>query len=1562
MKYLFSRLISVGCLLFVASFSLQAKNTPPSNINPYLNSSNVSQHAYDPFSASKKTAGAKHRAETGNTFYIKLAEDAGLDNADSNNKAKSKSATSSSSKSNKLSDIRDVTATKLEDILSHNNFTLRGVYPEISSSLFAATYNSSAKTNTATKSTASRNNWFKLQLGEQELSNTDLLKQISSLPEVEYVEQEVLFSLNPNEQSHSSTASDQTNSNNMSAKQAEYALSEQWYLERVHATEAWQHMIDNDLPAGGSPDVIVAVIDTGIDYQHEDLLNNLWKNPKEIANNGIDDDKNGIIDDIYGASFVGDTATGDPKDDNGHGTHVSGIIAAEGDNGLGIKGIAHNVKVMSLKAGQYSGILTSGAIVQAIDYAATHGADVINMSFGGGTYSKLVEDALANAYSTAVLVASAGNNKKSNDPYCDPDGYQRNYPASFNWVIGVMAQGQTPTAYGEEVAGFSNWECVASDGFEYEVMAPGTNILSTIPNNGYARWDGTSMAAPVVSALAALARSQWPDKDSYSSRFISGQLVATGDDKLGKIDRFGDGHYYKDLNGEQVLSSTPIPSLSYHSHWLFDNSELDTLNDNDGRADSGELINLGIVLHNQWGKASNVNVTLLANTPTGDPSPYIEMLTDTVNYGDVASFSNEDNGLLSQEGEITGVRLPFQFRVRPDAPNNMVIPFTLRITANNGFDEDDLNEYVFQGFGSDFSLQIQRGYEFPIFITEDMTLTKDKLWIINQPALIESGVTLTVEAGTQIQFFSSNESSNQQDSLPAKLSVRGKLNIQGSASEPVELFPSELKPAHRVKIEALEGGTISMDYVKVMNPYFEKLGGNFDVKHGYLTQYAFDGVLEHFAPLDKFLWATPLLELDSLSHSKLTWLGNSKNTILGYYFDIDAKTISHSLIESSNINSFVYSTLSSSVLLNNVRTADGLLPMNTSVPGDIYASDMHSIGYSYHENAALLAINPQQYGNANYALLSGKGVKGSSLSDEGLFNWYQDYATYLGGSIAIVEDEQELDQLAQYLEDSGNLATIFDNYDCGLQGCSEYFSSLYSAYIGLTDFDGDGQYLWVDGSELSYQPDYFNNNDNDPYVTMTGQSWNDVPYIVSYSFVLEFPADYDVSQLNQRRREYIAETSTNNAFLNRWWDESAHWQVISSKDNYRDEHEWFRSFAGNYWGTSNVELIENAISDFYDGKFEEEKIVYEPILSQANNDTYPFVTDIQLSTSLAQNTTDIGSELVTFTLSFNRDMNMTQSPRVSFGPAMPMTDYAVSGNWQDMRTWVGSFQITPFTGDGYQYIRVTEAVAADDAWLVTGNDGGRFRFNITTNTTESMQMQASSEPGYILLNWYVEQSALLHGINIYRAEGVDGNYVRIVQSLLESAETSYKDYSVEEGKEYSYKITLVYDGQESELSESVSSTAQAPAGNISVAQGSYSVAENAGSMDITMQRTNGDNGELRVEYQSADLSAVAGTDYTAVFGSVSFANGEMSKTISIDITDNTVWNEDKSFNFTISGDTVTTPNSVTVTITDNEPAPAPAVVASESKSSSGGGSISWVGLLFLLGLFSNKKRPNPRYA
>ncbi|GAB4411384.1 MAG: hypothetical protein OHK0032_07290 [Thermodesulfovibrionales bacterium] len=284
----------------------------------------------------------------------------------------------------------------------------------------------------------------------------------------------------------------------------------------IKGPEAW------DISKGSSS-VVIAVIDTGIDYNHPDLVGNIWTNPGENPTNGVDDDSNGYIDDFVGWDFTTCAkfnATGacvtpkpqdnNPMDDNGHGTHVAGIIGAKGNNGTGIAGLMWNVKLMALKALNADGEGTIADEIGAIQYAVAKGAKVINASFSGSEYSNAEFDAISSANNASVLVmAAAGNDGGNND--LAPE-----YPASYNLpnIISVAATDQN-----DNRATFSNFGLNS-----VHVAAPGVYILSTVPTSlwptGYDFLSGTSMSTPFVSGLAGLLY-------SYYTNFTYSQIRST---------------------------------------------------------------------------------------------------------------------------------------------------------------------------------------------------------------------------------------------------------------------------------------------------------------------------------------------------------------------------------------------------------------------------------------------------------------------------------------------------------------------------------------------------------------------------------------------------------------------------------------------------------------------------------------------------------------------------------------------------------------------------------------------------------------------------------------------------------------------------------------------------------------------------------------------------------------------------------------------------------------------------------------------------------------------------
>lgn len=253
---------------------------------------------------------------------------------------------------------------------------------------------------------------------------------------------------------------------------------------------------------------VVAVIDTGVDLDHEDLKKKIWKNTDEIADNGIDDDGNGYIDDKKGFDFVNNNGNPNPDPCNSgnggvsHGTHVAGIAAAKTDNSKGIAGMGWHTKIMALQVAGCDGSMSDAAIAEAVEYAVANGADVINLSLGGFGKSSVLEAVIEDAIAQGVVVVAAAGNEGIN---VDRFTYQ---PACITGVVTVAA-----TDSSDEAASFSNFGSGCVD-----IAAPGVNVLSTVYfeegssefGKKYDSYSGTSMATPVVAGIVSLLKAQEP--------------------------------------------------------------------------------------------------------------------------------------------------------------------------------------------------------------------------------------------------------------------------------------------------------------------------------------------------------------------------------------------------------------------------------------------------------------------------------------------------------------------------------------------------------------------------------------------------------------------------------------------------------------------------------------------------------------------------------------------------------------------------------------------------------------------------------------------------------------------------------------------------------------------------------------------------------------------------------------------------------------------------------------------------------------------------------------------
>jgi hypothetical protein len=287
-----------------------------------------------------------------------------------------------------------------------------------------------------------------------------------------------------------------------------------------------------------------------------------------------------------------------------------------------------------------------------------------------------------------------------------------------------------------------------------------------------------------------------------------------------------------------------------------------------------------------------------------------------------------------------------------------------------------------------------------------------------------------------------------------------------------------------------------------------------------------------------------------------------------------------------------------------------------------------------------------------------------------------------------------------------------------------------------------------------------------------------------------------------------------NAFLSPCWDPDLnHWlRVVGTPDLSTG----YCSLRDNYWGTDNTNLVSHMVVDYYDN-FTSAHVDYGEAAAQGFASTYPFVEGVVVNGQRLETVPELGAGRADFVVTFNRAMNTNIEPFVSFGPSPPYTDFSINprdadfhlltNGWVDARTWRGSAWVTPVTGDGYHLMRVSGAVAADDPWLVSGHDVGRFRFEARTMAVTAMSLQASGQEGAVRLVWQQNDYTLLAGYNLYRSDTQTGPWVRLNETVLPRGHEYYLDANVLPAVLKFYKFTVV----STDLTESEASPVAAAA-------------------------------------------------------------------------------------------------------------------------------------------------------
>ncbi len=492
--------------------------------------------------------------------------------------------------------------------------------------------------------------------------------------------------------------------------------SQQWGLEAINLPSLWNK------PKRTSKRPVIAILDTGVDIEHPDLAANIWTNTIEA--NGIarqDDDANGFVDDIHGWDFINNHSV--TNDFNGHGTHCAGIAAAVGNNGIGITGANPDALIMPVTVMQSDGSGDIATIIKGIDYATANGADVISMSFGGYSYSIAEEQALGRAYANAVLVAAVGNDGCCFEE-CIGCPSVPMFPAGFTFVLGVEASFDAAGNW----AGFSNYDVTGpiystfgeEQLYNYELRAPGVNIVSTFPNGRYKNLNGTSMACPLVAgAISRLLQT----KEVLSKELLFGDLIHSRPNMVGNIDL---SIVYN------ITDKDRHPELSLVSYSIADSID----GDGDGRADAGETMEIYPIFRNAWGQANHIRYWMKAGFYNeGD---WVWDDTTLVHFWQDTAYFDKP---LSSYAKTT-VLYPYRLTISPNCVDGRKINMTFFAICDNA--PDTLRQIV--------TLIVENGVEIGGMITEDMTLYPNVHYIVTSNLAIPDNVTLTIKPGTVLKF------------------------------------------------------------------------------------------------------------------------------------------------------------------------------------------------------------------------------------------------------------------------------------------------------------------------------------------------------------------------------------------------------------------------------------------------------------------------------------------------------------------------------------------------------------------------------------------------------------------------------------------------------------------------------------------------------------------------------------------------------------------------------------------------------------------------------------------
>ncbi|WP_024980179.1 S8 family serine peptidase [Flavobacterium succinicans] len=550
------------------------------------------------------------------------------------------------------------------------------------------------------KEVHSLKNTFVLDLKDKQENVLALAENLKANPNVEYAEPDYNYSVNDftvDSKIYTEADLKNTKATTTLVTPNDPLFSQQSNIAAIHLNEVW------DTYGTGNGSQTIAILDTGVDYNHPDLEPNIWINTKELNGiAGFDDDGNGFIDDIRGWDFINNDNA--PLDDNMHGTHVAGIAGAVGGNNLGVAGAAWNVKLMPLKVFQSNGEGNASTIALAVQYASINGATIINMSFGSFAESITLRNALENAYATSVLVGAAGNNASCIGPGLCPDKLPGVpfYPGAYSFVLGTQDIAQYSN-YDQDGSIFSSYPNLLN----YEVKAPGSGIMSTVPNGGYRSLTGTSMAAPLVSGGIALYLQQKPND---SKELLFGNLINTS---------------ASFVNFKAAMEVTPTPELKVLSAINKDNSNGQNGN---GFLEPNEIVDVFPLIKNYWGPTNDVRVGI-------EFAEFEDQSKATILVPEIAI------GSITAYASLQDLTKALKIQIASNVANNVNIKFALKVWSGPNKEFLTSTEYVITVKNSILLFGI---------INKDMTLYANKEYLVSDNVIFSENATITIEPGTTI--------------------------------------------------------------------------------------------------------------------------------------------------------------------------------------------------------------------------------------------------------------------------------------------------------------------------------------------------------------------------------------------------------------------------------------------------------------------------------------------------------------------------------------------------------------------------------------------------------------------------------------------------------------------------------------------------------------------------------------------------------------------------------------------------------------------------------------------